>query len=822
MIGKGWAPGKWGLKQIVLLSILPIFVLASGVGLLFNYALAKQGSESLIQDFIQQRRMEMIFMANMPTLKMFIIDIQLGLVEEAEFFRQELTESLERYLAESAVAGSHQFVVVSADGRELLRIVNSHRAAVQTGRLPIEVQAQLQRLPERNNLDLPKIRPASGKAKEEVRDTWPLANPIHAEGIGGLVYQYDVPLADLLAGSRRVLWFNLLNNLIGLAILFGLFYLIIDYHTRPLHRLMEAVQRIMAGDLDQPVILAGYGEARTLSESFEDMRNRLQESFARVRHSNRELTNLLESQRRISAQLAISNNRFEQLAEQSRTFVWELDAEGMFVNVSPLVAAVLGYQPAELVGSLHYYELVESRNQQNAKEDFFRLVDGSEPVENHEKVLLAKNGKHVWLIGWSIPLRAEDGRICGYHGLETDISSRKMVDNKNKKLEAQLIQAQKMESVGRLAGGVAHDFNNMLSVILGYTELILRQLDHDHPFFSFLNEIGKAAKRSADLTQQLLAFARKQTIAPKIIDLNTTVDGMLTMLRRLIGEDIELVWIPGENIRSIRMDPSQIDQILANLCVNARDAIADTGKITIETCNALLDENYCQAHAGAIAGEYIQLTVGDNGCGMDTETRQHLFEPFFTTKEVGKGTGLGLATTYGIVKQNGGFINVYSHSRQGTTFMIYLPVHGTAANLPAVAEVTEALPRGKESILLVEDEPMILDMTTTVLELLGYTVLPAATPGEAIHLAREHAGQIQLLLTDVIMPEMNGRDLAVYLLSLYPSLNSLYMSGYTSDVIAQHGVLDEGVQFIQKPFSSHDIAKKIREILDHPVCTFAA
>jgi two-component system, cell cycle sensor histidine kinase and response regulator CckA len=383
-----------------------------------------------------------------------------------------------------------------------------------------------------------------------------------------------------------------------------------------------------------------------------------------------------------------------------------------------------------------------------------------------------------------------------------------------KSLENQLLQAQKMESVGRLAGGVAHDFNNMLSVILGHTELAMDKMTADDPLHNDLKAILGAARRSADITRQLLAFARKQTIAPKVIDLNETIEGMLKMLRRLIGEDIDLAWLPGTIIWPVRMDPSQIDQILANLCVNARDAIAGLGKLTIETTTVTFDTAYCADHAGFTPGNYVLLTVSDDGCGMERQTLDKLFEPFFTTKDVGKGTGLGLATVYGIVKQNQGFINVYSEPGQGTTFRIYFPAHATVTT-QTVPERIAVIPRaqGKETILLVEDEPTILQMTTLMLEHLGYTVLAANTPGKALDLARQHAGGISLLMTDVVMPEMNGRDLATSLQSLYPSLRSLFMSGYTANVIAHHGVLDEGVQFLQKPFSKKDLAIALRQAL---------
>ena len=383
-----------------------------------------------------------------------------------------------------------------------------------------------------------------------------------------------------------------------------------------------------------------------------------------------------------------------------------------------------------------------------------------------------------------------------------------------KTLQSQLNQAQKMESVGRLAGGVAHDFNNMLGVILGHAEFALEKAAENHDLYTDLKEIQTAAQRSADLTRQLLTFARKQIIDPRKLDLNHTVENMLSMLRRLIGEDIDLSWEPARQLWPVKMDSSQVDQILANLCVNARDAIAGVGKLTIETGMVSFDEAYCKDHAGFILGDFVMIALSDDGCGMDKETLNNLFEPFFTTKEVGKGTGLGLATIYGIVKQNNGFINVYSEPGQGTTFRIYLPRYSAANETHEVIQPEKPAPTGNETILLVEDEPAILNMTRMMLERKGYSVLSAATPADAIDMAKAHTDKIHLLMTDVVMPEMNGRQLSSQIIALYPDIKLLFMSGYTANVIAHQGVLDEGVAFIQKPFSMKDLAVKVREVLD--------
>ena len=395
-----------------------------------------------------------------------------------------------------------------------------------------------------------------------------------------------------------------------------------------------------------------------------------------------------------------------------------------------------------------------------------------------------------------------------------DITELKRAEEEKVKLESQLRQSQKMEAIGQLAGGVAHDFNNMLGVILGYTEMALIDMEQTNPLHESLLQICNAAKRSAELTRQLLAFARKQVIMPLVMDLNETVSAMLKMLQRLIGEDIQLTWRPAANLWQVKADTAQIDQILANLCVNGRDAIESNGRITIETRNNIIGTDFCLAHPDAIPGEYVHLSVSDNGHGMDTETLAHIFEPFFTTKDVGEGTGLGLATVYGVVKQNNGFITVSSKPGEGTTFSIHLPRHReTTVQSGSKTEIAPPQ-RGKETILVVEDEPAILEMTAIMLEMQGYTVLSAGTPHEAITLALAHDGEIRLLITDVIMPGMNGRELANRLVSTHPGIKRIYMSGYSADVIGRHGVLDQDMHFIQKPFSLPVLAAKVREVLD--------
>lgn len=398
-----------------------------------------------------------------------------------------------------------------------------------------------------------------------------------------------------------------------------------------------------------------------------------------------------------------------------------------------------------------------------------------------------------------------------------ELVERKRSEEEREKLQNQMVQMQKMESIGRLAGGVAHDFNNMLGVIIGYAESAMISLKPDDPLKEDLKEILSAANRSTQITRQLLAFASKQTISPKVLALNEIVENMLKMLRRLIGEDICLTWHPGKRLWPVKVDPSQIDQILANLCVNARDAIAGTGKIQISTDNVSFDEASCAEHTDRLVGAYVRITVSDTGCGISPDILDKVFEPFFTTKGLCKGTGLGLATVYGIAKQNHGFVEVASEPGKGTTFEIFLP-RADAVEGETDSEKTEKKRVDRsEIVLVVEDELAMMTMCRRMLVELGYRVITAASTSEAIKLCRDEGKAIHLLITDVIMPEMNGRELAIQLKLTRPKLRILFMSGYTTNVIAHMGILEPGVHFIQKPFSMQQLSKKVNDVLESSV-----
>lgn len=504
------------------------------------------------------------------------------------------------------------------------------------------------------------------------------------------------------------------------------------------------------------------------------------------------------------ADLVENISRFKALFNATSDAVLLIRPDGLILDLNENAAGRRGLGVDGMMGK-NLFDFLAPDAAKQRRNAVSRVMEARKLVQYEEE----RNGK-VYSIRL-FPVLNEQGEVVQIAGFSRDITEIKQAELEKMNLESRLHQAQKMEAIGRLAGGVAHDFNNMLGVIISSAEFAREQVKTG-PVFNCLQGILSAAERSADLTRQLLAFARKQAIVPKVLDLNDVIENMLKILRRLIGENIDLDWRPSRELWPVMMDPSQVDQIMANLCVNARDAIPETGVVIIKTLNRSIGPDYCATHPDWVPGDYVMLEVADDGCGMSKEILASVFEPFFTTKE-GKGTGLGLATVYGIVRQNNGFIHVYSEPGRGTAFHLYLPRHQAAPGDAAGPAQSRPPDRGNETVLLVEDEAMFLEVVTRRLEKIGYKVLAAGGPGEAIRLARENAGVIDLLITDVVMPEMSGRDLARRITAMHPETQCLFMSGYTADVIAHQGVLEEGIQFIHKPFTIKDLAAKIRETL---------
>ena len=518
----------------------------------------------------------------------------------------------------------------------------------------------------------------------------------------------------------------------------------------------------------------------------------------------------VSKQREAEARLRESEARFRAVVETSHDGILFTDAKATVLYRSPSYKAINGFEDADRIGRSGY-ETVHPDDAPSVRLKWAKMLAEPGGVIEAQYRIRHKDGSWRWIDTYARNL-LHNPSVDAVVVTSRDITERKRAEAEREQLQSQLAQAQKIEAVGRLAGGVAHDFNNMLSVILGFTELALLTTPEGTPLHDDLREIQKAGERSGNLTRQLLAFARREPATPKVVDLNIAVQDMLTMLRRLIGENIRLSWAPGREPACVRIDPTQVDQILANLCVNARDAIAGVGSIDIATAPVTLTADYCALHPGSTPGEFVCLSVHDSGTGMSAEVMEHIFEPFFTTKGLGQGTGLGLATVYGVVKQNDGYIDVRSEAGRGTEFLIYFPAVRDAA-LQAGTVARGANAQGAGTVLLVEDEPSVLQLTKRVLEHCGYDVLPASTPHEALEIARQRGGRIDLLLTDVVMPEMNGRQLADAIRVEWPDMKCLFTSGYTSDLIADHGVVGEGLAFLRKPWTRDELAARVHELL---------
>jgi two-component system, cell cycle sensor histidine kinase and response regulator CckA len=507
---------------------------------------------------------------------------------------------------------------------------------------------------------------------------------------------------------------------------------------------------------------------------------------------------------------AEAESKYQMIVEKvaAISYIAELGIEGRWRYVSPQIETILGYSQEEwLAGSKNWVRFVHPDDLSIIQEAEDACLTGH--AFQAEYRLTRKDGRIIWVSDSAVVVKSAEGLLL-MEGIIVDITERKQ-------FEGQLQQSRRMEAVGRLAGGIAHDFNNLLTIIKGYTELAVQRKDIPASVRGDIEHIEDASERAAGLVRQLLAFSRKQVLQPKNLDLNGIVLGLEKLLRRLIGEDIEMKTVVSAGLGTIKADPAQVEQVLMNLVVNARDAMPNGGRMIVETSNVDLDKTYASEHVTVKPGSYVMLAVSDTGTGMNPETTAHIFEPFFTTKGGTKGTGLGLATVYGIVKQSGGYIWVYSEPGKGSTFKVYFPRVGEKAEADTRGGQKSSAKRGSETVLLVEDDDAVRELAETILSSQGYKVLSANSPKRAEEIATERSKEIDLVLTDVIMPSLSGRELVRRLIALNSKLRVLYMSGYTDNVIAQGGVLEEGLAFLQKPFTPRVLAQKVREVLDAAV-----
>ena len=518
----------------------------------------------------------------------------------------------------------------------------------------------------------------------------------------------------------------------------------------------------------------------------------------------------ITERKRAEQTLRSSEEKYRRFFDEDLSGVYVCSPSGQILSCNPTFVRIFGFQSIEEALSTNVASLHQNSLSWQA---FVQVLRERKKVERSEIELRRRNATAVYAILSAFGTFNEDGELLEVKCYVFDDTERKM-------LEGQFRQAQKMEAVGRLAGGVAHDFNNLLTAITGYSELILMRLQNSDPMHRNVEEIKKAGERAASLTRQLLAFSRRQVLQPKVLDLNAVISDMEKMIRRLIGEDIDFRFVTDGVLGRVKADRGQIEQVVMNLAVNARDAMPNGGKLTIGTSNVSLSEDFAREHRGAKPGDYVMVTVRDTGCGMNEEVQAHLFEPFFTTKEVGKGTGLGLSTVYGIVKQSGAYIDVRSAERQGTTVVIYLPQVQEDRPLLRIPPEHEGDLHGSETVLLVEDEPTVRSLGLEILRARGYTVLEAADGRSAIKICESTNAPIQLAIIDVVMPRMNGRELAQRLAILRPDIKIIFVSGYSEDAILNQGVLQPGTVFLQKPFTPDSLARKAREILDREIADF--
>lgn len=525
------------------------------------------------------------------------------------------------------------------------------------------------------------------------------------------------------------------------------------------------------------------------------------------------LSDITERKRAEDA-LKESEEKYRTILENIEDGYFEVDIAGNFTFFNDSLCRMLGYSKEEMVG-MNDRKYTDQENAKKLYQAFNKVYRTGEAIKGFGWEVVAKDGTRLFGEVSVSLIKDSKGHPAGFRGIARDITERKRAEEEKATLQEELRQSQKMEAIGGLAGGIAHDFNNLLTVISGNCQLSLLELKEGDPLRGNVEEIKAAADRASSLTRQLLAFSRRQVLNMRVLDLNTIIRDLEKMLRRVIGEDIELVTCFADDLGMIKMDPGWIEQVIMNLAVNARDAMPGGGKLIIETANADLDDSYTHSHVTVKPGRYINLCVNDTGAGMPPEVKEHLFEPFFTTKDKGKGTGLGLSTVYGIIKQSGGDIWVNSEPGLGTTFNIHLPRVDEPVDNTRMRVTREEIPRGGgETILLVEDEEDVRRLAVRILQRQGYTVLEASCGKDALVLCKEHQGPIHLILTDVVMPGMSGRQLADQLIPLHPNLKVVYMSGYTDNAVIHHGVLEEGVNYIQKPFTIDGLMKRMREVLD--------
>lgn len=802
----------WKLRPIILAWIIPILVANFFLGVMLNYFMAKDNDNKRIQDHISQRRMDLIFLGNLPDLHTYFMDVKLSLKEEAEFVKEDVEGYLSNYLRNLKPSFPHDLSIVTLQGKELIRIKNGE---ITSERRDFAGSPYLTRFmmhqEDKNDSSLPILPESSWYKNSTLVDVFPIHDEINNKVIGGIIYEYNVPIKLLTKHTRNVLIFNLMLGLsIAVAASLALYFALGNI-IKPLNRLISATQDILTGDLTKNIEAQGWGEMRLLATTFESMRRQLKKQFDQLEYNTRRLRAIIDFLP--DATLIVDKDK--------KVIFWNRALEEMtgyssetMMGKGDLEYSIPFYGKREsLLIGLALEEANKGTASKDASEKYVELKHDGNVLMGSAWCSTTK-GESRLLSATASVLYDEKGEIWGAIESIRDMTDYNETLQERETLRAQLFQSQKMEAVGRLAGGVAHDFNNLLTAIMGYAEILKMKLRHDEELQKKVEMILHAANRAKSLTSQLLAFSRKQILQPQVIDLNDVVTSIDKMLRHMIGEDIELLTVLGSPLGPVKVDPAQIEQVIMNLAVNARDAMPQGGKLTIKTADIFLDETHSREHPEIAPGFYVLLAVSDTGTGIDEETLSRIFEPFFTTKGIEQGTGLGLSMVHGIITQSGGYIYVQSEQGKGTCFNIYLP---------RVKEVAEALTSsvsnsetslGSETILVVEDNDSLRELVCEILQECGYTILKARHGYDGILVAEQHKAHIHLMVTDVVMPHMSGEILASRMATLRPQTKVLFMSGYIDGHSNNESFLSKGMAFLQKPFTPDVLTAKVREVLD--------
>ena len=802
--------GNLGLKPLILLCVTPIFIVASVIAVFFNYWMARDNDGKRINDHILQRRMDLVFLSNLPDLRIYLVDLHLGLDEEAAFVKEDVQGDLVRYFGGIQPSFPHRLSLITSQGKECIRLENGRIADIGKSSSSPGFPCVFSDVESGHAIPLP--QPVGGVwDRTPVTDTYPVYDEINHKVLGALTYEYVLPVEMFYAHSRRVLGFNLLLSAGSLVLALLITWFILSIVTKPLIRLTAATKRMLKGDLGVTVDSSGPGETQILAETFESLWLQLQ---ARIRQ-------LQENAGRLEAIIDFLPDATLIIGKDRKVLFWNKALEAMTgVSRKEMLGkgdrdyAVPFYgERRNLLVDLAFDEALKGESKATGAELYIDLWERKSSLHGYAWARTVQ-GERRLLAGSASPLHEDDGTIWGAIESIRDITESYFIEREKEQLQAQLFQAQKMEAIGTLAGGIAHDFNNLLQAISGLTQLLMLEKRTDHPDHAKLTAITDATQKASTLIKQLLLFSRKLDSEIKPVDLNQEVRQTLRLLERTLPKMIEIEFLPGPDLHVLSADPIQIEQVLINLAINAGDAMPEGGKLIFRTRNVSFDEVVTDTIPEPDCRGYVLLSVEDTGSGMDEEVMRHIFEPFFTTKELGKGTGLGLAMSYGIMQNHGGWIHCDSKPGAGTVFSLYFPVTSDGETEKALAGEQESRPHvSGASILLVDDEETLLDVGREMLQYHGYRVTTAKSGEDALKLLTEDPGAFDLIILDLNMPGMGGEKCLKRILELDSKAKVLITSGYSAGGNARTTTDAGACGFLSKPYNFADLGEKIRSIL---------